>query len=77
MQQTLPQSHSMLTMMHNDFTTAQPHTTAHSLYRYNTSVGQADKTMHVAQNPPINDDMAYWIDQHFKDRWRAIVGVGQ
>jgi len=42
---------------------------------YNTSVGQADKTMHVAQNPPINDDMAYWIDQHFKDRWRAIVGV--
>lgn len=42
---------------------------------YNTSIGQADKTMHVAQNPAINDEMAVWIDNHFKDRWRAIVGV--
>eukprot|EP00041_Stephanoeca_diplocostata_P016366 m.321999 g.321999 ORF g.321999 m.321999 type:complete len:588 (-) comp20343_c0_seq1:248-2011(-) len=42
---------------------------------YNTSVGQADKTQHVAQNPPINADMEHWIDAHFRDRWRAISGV--
>lgn len=42
---------------------------------YNTSVGQADKTLHVAQNPPIDSEMAYWIDKHFRDRWRSIVGV--
>ena len=42
---------------------------------YNTSVGQEDKTRHVAQNPPINAEMETMIDQHFRDRWRAIVGV--
>ena len=42
---------------------------------YNTSVGQADKTRHVAQNPPINEDMEIMIDKHFRDRWRSIVGV--
>jgi N-acetylglucosamine-6-sulfatase len=42
---------------------------------YNASVGQADKAMHVAQNPPISLEMAGWIDLHFRDRWRAIVGV--
>ena len=42
---------------------------------YNTSVGQADKTLHVAQNPPINEEMEVMIDQHFRDRWRSIVGV--
>ena len=42
---------------------------------YNTSVGQADKTKHVAQNPPVSDEMAVWIDKHFRDRWRSIVGV--
>lgn len=42
---------------------------------YNTSVGQADKTLHVAQNPPINEEMETMIDQHFRDRWRSIVGV--
>jgi len=42
---------------------------------YNTSVGQADKTQHIAQNPPIDAVMAHWIDEHFRDRWRSIVGV--
>lgn len=42
---------------------------------YNTSVGQADKALHVAQNPPINEEMATMIDKHFRDRWRSIVGV--
>jgi len=42
---------------------------------YNTSVGQGDKTQHVAQNPPIDALMETWIDNHFRDRWRAIVGV--
>jgi N-acetylglucosamine-6-sulfatase len=42
---------------------------------YNTSIGQADKTKAVAQNPPITDEMATWIDAHFRDRWRSIVGV--
>jgi N-acetylglucosamine-6-sulfatase len=42
---------------------------------YNTSIGQQDKTKHVAQNPPIDDEMEKWIDHHFRDRWRSIVGV--
>lgn len=42
---------------------------------YNTSVGQADKTQHVAQNPPLDATAARWIDAHFRDRWRAILGV--
>jgi arylsulfatase A-like enzyme len=42
---------------------------------YNTSIGQLDKTQHVAQNPPFTDEAAHFIDVHFRDRWRAIVGV--
>lgn len=42
---------------------------------YNTSVGQADKTRHVSQNPPLDDLAAHWIDVHFRNRWRAIAGV--
>ena len=42
---------------------------------YNTSVGQADKTKHVAQNPPLTKEAEHWIDAHFRDRWRSIKGV--
>lgn len=42
---------------------------------YNTSVGQADKAMHVQGLPAIDGDMETWIDNHFRDRWRAIAGV--
>lgn len=35
---------------------------------YNASVGQADKTYHIAQNPPIDAAMETWIDRHFRDR---------
>ena len=42
---------------------------------YNTSVGQADKAHHVAQNPPLDAEAEKWIDVHFRDRWRAISGV--
>jgi hypothetical protein len=36
---------------------------------------QTLKVMHVAQNPPITQEAAGWIDLHFRDRWRSIVGV--
>eukprot|EP01079_Euglenida_sp_SAG-EU17-18_P007187 gene7187-1285_t len=42
---------------------------------YNTSVGQGDKTQHVAQNPPFDGEAEHWIDVHFRNRWRAISGV--
>ena len=42
---------------------------------YNTSEGQDTKARHVMQNPPLDDQAAMWIDRHFRDRWRAIVGV--
>ena len=42
---------------------------------YNTSVGQADKAKHVAQNPPLNGEAERWIDAHFRDRWRSVRGV--
>ena len=44
---------------------------------YNISVGQADKTLHVMQNPSwdVGSSMETHIDIHFRDRWRAIVGV--
>jgi len=42
---------------------------------FNTSIGQADKTKHIAQNPPLNKEAEHWIDTHFRDRWRAIKGV--
>ena len=42
---------------------------------FNTSIGQADKTKHIAQNPPLNKEAEHWIDAHFRDRWRAIKGV--
>ncbi len=51
-------------------TLAAPRTPA-----YNTSVGQADKAHHVAQNPPLDEEAEKWIDVHFRDRWRAISGV--
>lgn len=46
---------------------------------YNTSEGQAFKTRHVMQNPPWQEgsDMEAHIDIHFRDRWRAIVGVDE
>ena len=34
-----------------------------------------DKTQHVAQNPPFTGEAAHFIDVHFRDRWRSIVGV--
>eukprot|EP00947_MAST-08B_sp_MAST-8B-sp1_P002917 g2917.t1 len=42
---------------------------------YNTSEGQLHKARHVAQNPALDDTAALWIDRHFRDRWRSIVGV--
>ncbi len=36
---------------------------------------QDDKTRHVQQNPPLNDEAAHFIDIHFSDRWRSIAGV--
>eukprot|EP00316_Scyphosphaera_apsteinii_P023593 CAMPEP_0119331290 /NCGR_PEP_ID=MMETSP1333-20130426/80277_1 /TAXON_ID=418940 /ORGANISM="Scyphosphaera apsteinii, Strain RCC1455" /LENGTH=595 /DNA_ID=CAMNT_0007340855 /DNA_START=21 /DNA_END=1808 /DNA_ORIENTATION=- len=42
---------------------------------WNTSEGQVNKTMHVAQNPPLTSEMVEYIDVHFRDRWRAIAGV--
>ena len=42
---------------------------------YNTSVGQVDKTKHIAINPPLNKEAEHWIDTHFRDRWRSIKGV--
>merc|ERR1712048_1382259 len=42
---------------------------------YNTSRGLEGKTLHVAQNPPITAEMERWIDLHFRDRWRSLVGV--
>jgi N-acetylglucosamine-6-sulfatase len=39
------------------------------------NVSSPDKALHVAQNPPIDADMEAHIDIHFRDRWRAIVGV--
>jgi hypothetical protein len=40
---------------------------------YNTSQGQADKTMHVAELPPIDMEMAFWIDSHFRDRCMVLM----
>ena len=42
---------------------------------FNTSQGQRGKARHVAQNPPLDAQAGVWIDRHFRDRWRAIVGV--
>lgn len=42
---------------------------------YNTSEGLQDKMLHVRQNPPITAEMEQWIDLHFRDRWRSLVGV--
>eukprot|EP00039_Didymoeca_costata_P023725 m.8033 g.8033 ORF g.8033 m.8033 type:complete len:597 (-) comp3823_c0_seq1:58-1848(-) len=44
---------------------------------YNTDRGQANKTLHVAQNPELDAEAMAKIDQHFEDRWRAIVGVDE
>jgi len=42
---------------------------------YNTSVGLEGKSLHVQQNPPITAEMEQWIDLHFRNRWRSLVGV--
>ena len=42
---------------------------------WNASDGQLGKAMHVQQNPPLSAEMEEYIDVHFRDRWRAIVGV--
>ena len=52
-----------------------PHLKAPRTPAYNASEGQADKTKHVAQNPPLNAEAARWIDAHYRDRMRAVRGV--
>ena len=42
---------------------------------YNTSRGQLGKTQHVAQNPPFTKEVEKFVDIHFRDRWRSIVGA--
>ena len=42
---------------------------------WNVTEGQLDKTVHVAQNPPLTATMVEYIDIHFRDRWRSIAGV--
>ena len=39
--------------------------------------GQAEKTMHIAQNPEFDAAGLAMIDTHFRDRWRSIVGLDE
>ncbi|KAJ9444272.1 Extracellular sulfatase SULF-1-like protein [Diplonema papillatum] len=41
----------------------------------NYNVSSPDKTRHIRQNPPLTAQVKCWEDQHFRDRWAALMSV--
>ena len=41
----------------------------------NYNVESPDKAAHVRQNPPLNDQVRCYQDQHFRDRWASLLSV--
>eukprot|EP01063_Lacrimia_lanifica_P009215 TRINITY_DN1622_c0_g1_i1.p1 TRINITY_DN1622_c0_g1~~TRINITY_DN1622_c0_g1_i1.p1 ORF type:complete len:469 (+),score=121.22 TRINITY_DN1622_c0_g1_i1:1-1407(+) len=41
----------------------------------NYNASSPDKTAHIRQNPPMDDRIACWEDEHMRDRWRALLSV--
>ena len=41
----------------------------------NYNVSSPDKAQHVRQNPPLDDRVKCWEDQHFRDRWASLLSV--
>eukprot|EP01060_Flectonema_neradi_P038054 TRINITY_DN7880_c0_g1_i1.p1 TRINITY_DN7880_c0_g1~~TRINITY_DN7880_c0_g1_i1.p1 ORF type:complete len:565 (+),score=35.12 TRINITY_DN7880_c0_g1_i1:121-1815(+) len=41
----------------------------------NYNISSPFKAKHVRQNPPINDVLGCWLDQHMRDRWASLLSV--
>jgi N-acetylglucosamine-6-sulfatase len=41
----------------------------------NYNVESPDKAAHVRQNPPLNEQVECYEDQHFRDRWASLLAV--
>jgi len=41
----------------------------------NYNVSSPDKTQHIRQNPPLDDRVNCWENQHFRDRWASLLSV--
>merc|ERR1719367_1757877 len=41
----------------------------------NYNVSSPDKTQHIRQNPPLDDRVRCWENQHFRDRWASLLSV--
>jgi N-acetylglucosamine-6-sulfatase len=43
----------------------------------NYNVSSPDKTQHIRQNPPLDDKVQCWENQHFRDRWSTLLSVDE
>ena len=41
----------------------------------NYNLSSPDKAQHVRQNPALTQRAKCWENQHFRDRWRALLSV--
>eukprot|EP00051_Salpingoeca_urceolata_P035879 m.31809 g.31809 ORF g.31809 m.31809 type:complete len:655 (+) comp9844_c0_seq2:42-2006(+) len=41
----------------------------------NYNASSPDKPQHIRQNPPLDDDVKCWEDQHMRDRWSTLASV--
>ena len=41
----------------------------------NYNVSSPGKAQHVRQNPPLDERVRCWEDQHFRDRWASLLSV--